>query len=341
MGFIEFFLTHSSCSRHPVSPPDAYSHQTASFTLLALAPLVQAGQWTHEEPPIWPTLPEESGVWRSGRGDPEKLSSRLEHELSRGVLKVRTVRTGSRKKAMNILERSGGSKYSSDEDSDDDTPSDLRGRAFSEKRPQDNSSGGRYSSHSVRRRSPHGASSGDSAKTIRREKRDSFARSRSPALAMLRASSRKRHLSPSVARIARQVPVPHKLRYILSSEIRLRLSLPFTPFAWTFCIDKRRAGENAILLASILGATYLILQYPTPIIPMIPMEDSHRYLALGMSSVPLFNLCSCTLRALYTLWYLYTILNLDADVVLKKRIVNFKYFASITPHLTSLSARWK
>ncbi|KAF5326874.1 hypothetical protein D9619_004376 [Psilocybe cf. subviscida] len=194
---------------------------------------------------------------------------------------------------------SGGSKYSSDEDSDDDTPSDLRGRAFSEKKLQNISTGSRYSSHSVRRRSPHGASSGDSTTTvgpkIRREKRESFTRSRSPALAMLRTSSRRRHLSPSVSRNTRQVSVPHKLRYILSAEIRFQFSLPCTPFAWIFCIDTRRAGENAILLASILMATYNIIRYPTPIIPLMAMEDAHRHLALELCIL-------CATSILYLIW---------------------------------------
>jgi hypothetical protein len=107
---------------------------------------------------------------------------------------------------------SSGSHCSSDDETDNEVPSDLRGRAYSQKILQNADSSSRFKSSSKRRQSPHENSSGDSTATAtakRTQKRTTFARSRSPAT--LRApntmKSLNRHISPAVARSnVRQTP---------------------------------------------------------------------------------------------------------------------------------------
>lgn len=179
---------------------------------------------------------------------------------------------------------SSGSRYSSDDDeSDDGLPSDLRGRAFSEKGLH-NGENSKYST-STRRPSPRGNSSGDSAATATgrpksTKKRTSFTRSRSPAVLRTPANvnSHHRHLSPTVHRNPRKLFGP---RHLLAAEFSFLLQFPFSSLAWTFSIDARKLGESLLLLSSLLLVAYHITTFPTPKVTFIVNPDTHIWLAFG------------------------------------------------------------
>ncbi|KAF8199644.1 hypothetical protein BJ912DRAFT_1020220 [Pholiota molesta] len=169
---------------------------------------------------------------------------------------------------------SSGSHCSSDDETDNEVPSDLRGRAYSQKILQNADSSSRFKSSSKRRQSPHENSSGDSTATAtakRTQKRTTFARSRSPAT--LRApntmKSLNRHISPAVARSnVRQTPAHSEPKYILPSELHTR-----------------KLGESLLLLISLLYAARCIAQYPTPEIPFIRTFDTHLWLAIELQTL--------------------------------------------------------
>jgi len=178
---------------------------------------------------------------------------------------------------------SSGSRYSSDDDeSDDGLPSDLRGRAFSEKGLHSGENS-RYT-NSTRRPSPRGNSSGDSAATAtgraKLTKKRTFTRSRSPAVLRVPPSinSHHRHLSPTVHRSPRRISGP---RHLLAADFRFLLRFPFSSLTWTFSIDARKLGESLLLLCSLLLATYHIRTFPTPKISFIANPDTHIWLAFG------------------------------------------------------------
>ena len=177
---------------------------------------------------------------------------------------------------------SSGSRYSSDdEESDDGLPSDLRGRAFSEKGLH-NGENSKYVT-STRRPSPRGNSSGDSTATAtgraKSTKKRTFTRSRSPAvLCVPNIKSHHRHLSPTVHRNPRKILGP---RHFLAAECCFLLRFPFSSLAWTFSIDARKLGESLLLLCSLLFAAYHITTFPTPKKSFIVNPDAHIWLAFG------------------------------------------------------------
>ena len=185
---------------------------------------------------------------------------------------------------------SSGSRYSSDDDeSDDGLPSDLRGRAFSEKGLQ-NSENSKYTT-STRRPSPRGNSSGDSAATATGRtpstKKRTFTRSRSPAVLRVPTNikSLHRHLSPTVHRNPRKIFGP---RHLLAADFRFLLRFPFSSLTWTFSIDARKLGESLVLLCSLLLAAYHITTFPTPKVLFIANSDTHLWLAFGDYPLLLF-----------------------------------------------------
>lgn len=149
-------------------------------------------------------------------------------------------------------------------------------------------SNNRLKANPIRNRSPHGNSSGDSTATVtkkHKEKRTTFARSRSPAI--LRASNnskatlRNRHLSPAVSRNPRHNLSNLASQNFLTSSCRIRLPLPLSSSSLVFSIDSRKLGESILLLGSLLYAAYHTTTYPSPIIPLITTAETHKWLALG------------------------------------------------------------
>lgn len=179
---------------------------------------------------------------------------------------------------------SSGSRYSSDEESDDDMPSDLRGRAYLQKNIKSNSVD---VDSSKRRPSPHEGSSGDSAATAKARhshKRTSFTRSRSPAVLRAPTSmkSLNRHLSPIVVRNnPRQISDLAEPQSLLPAGLRFQLRVPLSSWTCLFCIDTRKLGESLLLLISLLCASYCIAGYPTPNIPLLLNPETHVWLAFG------------------------------------------------------------
>ncbi|KAF9484335.1 hypothetical protein BDN70DRAFT_910722 [Pholiota conissans] len=205
---------------------------------------------------------------------------------------------------------SSGSRNSSDDETDNDVPSDLRGRAYSQKTLQNIDSGSRFKSSSKRRSSPHDNSSGDSTATAsatakRAHRRMSFTRSRSPATLRVPTTlkSLHRHISPAVSRSnGRQTSVLSEPLYFLSSEIRLLLNVPFSSWSWTFAIDTRKLGESLLLLMSLLYAAHCVARYPTPKIPFIRSVDTHTWLAFELRTLSAAS-------SLYLIWIHSTIAN--------------------------------
>ncbi|KAF8150767.1 hypothetical protein B0H34DRAFT_801693 [Crassisporium funariophilum] len=186
---------------------------------------------------------------------------------------------------------SSGSRCSSEDESDDDLPTDLRGRAFSEKSLQNGNGGprGHASTSILRKASPHGTSSGDSTVSGRgiRGTRTSFTRSRSPSA--IRSSNNlktlpkfRRHMSPSVSRTARQNTASSESRNVLSANCHLQLRFPLGSSSLNFIIDTRKLGESLLLLLSLLSAAYIISSYPTPTIPYITNLEANQWRAFEL-----------------------------------------------------------
>lgn len=157
---------------------------------------------------------------------------------------------------------SSGSRYSSDDETDDDLPIDSRGRVYSVSLQNGNAGNGGPNNHSspstLRKLSPNGTSSADSTGTGVCKTRTSFTRSHSPSLRaplnMKPSPKSHRHTSPSQ---------PHEPRTYLTAEFCLPLGLPLG-FSCTFLMDKRKLGESLLLLLSLLYSACHIGNYSTP-----------------------------------------------------------------------------
>ena len=156
---------------------------------------------------------------------------------------------------------SSGSRYSTDDETDDDLPIDSRGRVYSNGLQNGNGGPNNHSSLStLRKLSPNGTSSADSTGTGVCKTRTSFTRSRSPSLRaplnLKPLPKSHRHTSPSL----RQT---HEPRTYLTAECRLPLGLPLGLPSCTFSMDKRKLGESILLLLSLLYSVSHIRSYST------------------------------------------------------------------------------
>ena len=158
---------------------------------------------------------------------------------------------------------SSGSRYSTDDETDDDLPIDSRGRVYSISVQNGNAGNGgpnnRSSPSTLRKLSPNGTSSADSTGTGVCKTRTPFTRSHSPSLRaplnMKPPPKSHRHTSPSQ---------PHEPRTYLAAEFRLSLGLPLGLPSCTFSMDKRKLGESLLLLLSLLYSASCIRNYSTP-----------------------------------------------------------------------------
>ena len=154
---------------------------------------------------------------------------------------------------------SSGSRYSTDDETDDDLPIDSRGRVYSNS--LQNGNGGpnnRSSPSTLRKLSPNGTSSADSTGTGVCKTRTSFTRSHSPSLCaplnLKPLPKSHRHTSPQ--------PWNIEPRTYLAAEFRLLVGLPLGLPSCTFSVDKRKLGESVLLLLSLLYSASHIRNYP-------------------------------------------------------------------------------
>jgi hypothetical protein len=178
---------------------------------------------------------------------------------------------------------SSGSRYSTDDETDNDLPTDSRGRGYSDS--LQNGNGGpknRSSPSTLRKLSPNGTSSADSTGTNRNgvgKTRISFTRSRSPNLRVPRPAPKlHRHISPSLPRNVRQT---HEPRTFLAAECRLLLGFPLGLPSCTFSMDKRKLGESILLLLSLLYSASHIRSYSTPDVPFAANANASVWRSYG------------------------------------------------------------
>jgi hypothetical protein len=176
---------------------------------------------------------------------------------------------------------SSGSRYSTDDETDDDLPIDSRGRVYSNS--LQNGNGGpnnRSSPSTLRKLSPNGTSSADSTGTGVCKTRTSFTRSHSPSLrAPLNLKPPlNRHTSPSQPWNVRQT---HEPRTYLAAEFRLPLVLPLGLPSCTFSMDKRKLGESVLLLLSLLYSASHIKVYSTPDVQFTGNADPSVWCSYG------------------------------------------------------------
>lgn len=174
---------------------------------------------------------------------------------------------------------SSGSRYSTDDETDDDLPIDSRGRVYSNSLQNGNGNGGpnnRSSPSTLRKLSPNGTSSADSTGTGVCKTRTSFTRSHSPSvrapLNMKPPPKSNRHTSPSQ---------PHEPRTYLAAEFRLQLELPLGLPSCTFAMDKRKLGESVLLLLSLLYSASHIRNYSTPDVQFTGNADASVWCSYG------------------------------------------------------------
>jgi len=158
---------------------------------------------------------------------------------------------------------SAGSRCSSDEETEDETPSELRGRAYTQTRRLQNAVDATSKNTSILvRDTSQGRSSGDSGGNNGRK----FTRSRSPAIiratSNLKVSTKSlRHMSPSTARAHR---LGSDLFTVLPSTLEFQLHLPFISRAWVFSVDWRKFGESTLLFLSLLYAATILSSIEPP-----------------------------------------------------------------------------
>ena len=158
---------------------------------------------------------------------------------------------------------SAGSRCSSDEETEDETPSELRGRAYTQTRRLHNAVDATSKNTSILfRDTSQGRSSGDSGGNNGRK----FTRSRSPAIiratSNLKVSAKSlRNMSPSTARAHR---LGSDIFTVLPSTLEFQLNFPFISRAWVFSVDWRKFGESALLFLSLLYAASILLAIKPP-----------------------------------------------------------------------------
>ena len=175
---------------------------------------------------------------------------------------------------------SSGSRCSTDDESDDNLPIDSRGRVYSISLQNGNASNGGpdncSSPSTLRKPSPNGTSSADSTGTGVCKTRTSFTRSHSPSLRaplnMKPPPKSYRHTSPSQ---------PHEPRTYLAAEFRLPLELPLGLPSCIFAMDKRKLGESALLLLSLLYSASHIRNYSTPSMQLTGNADASVWCSYG------------------------------------------------------------
>ena len=169
--------------------------------------------------------------------------------------------------------RSSESRDSSDEDSEVEVLSDLRGRTGSDTPSQNEPA----RKKSTRNSSPPGASSSDSTTSGLKQSRAPFTRSRSPVV--FKGTSRlHRRASPAPSRFSKLQP---SMRFVLPAELSFRVQLPLLGTAWIFRADTRHMGEAALIICSIFYATRSLSDYPTPSIPYLSGQTPHLTLQIG------------------------------------------------------------
>lgn len=181
---------------------------------------------------------------------------------------------------------SSGSRCSTDDETDDDLPSDSRGRVYSQVQNGNGGPNNRSSPPTLRRLSPHGTSSADSTGSNRngvRKSRTSFTRSRSPnatraSLNLKPSSKPHRHLSPSVPRNVRQTQEP---RTLLNAECRLQLKFPLGLSYYNFSMDNRKLGESLLLLLSLLYSASHIRSYTALDVPFVANPSASVWRSYG------------------------------------------------------------
>lgn len=160
---------------------------------------------------------------------------------------------------------SAGSRCSSDEETEteDETPSELRGRAYTQIRRIQNAVDDTSKNTSILvRDTSQGRSSGDSGGNNGRK----FTRSRSPAInratSNLKVSAKSlRHMSPSTARAYR---LGSHMFTVLPSRLEFQLHFPFISRAWAFSVDWRKFGESTLLFLSLLHAASILSAIEPP-----------------------------------------------------------------------------
>jgi hypothetical protein len=182
---------------------------------------------------------------------------------------------------------SSGSRCSTDDETDDDLPTDSRGRVYSNGLHNRNGGPKNPSSPStLRKLSPHGTSSGDSTGTNRngaRKTRTSFTRSRSPnglrAPLNLKPSQKlHRHLSPSLPQNVRQT---HEPQTLLAAECHLQFRFPPGFLYCNFSMDNRKLGESLLLLLSLLYSAFRMGSYLTPDVPFAANANPSTWRSYG------------------------------------------------------------
>ena len=178
---------------------------------------------------------------------------------------------------------SPGSRYSTDDETDDDLPIDSRGRVYPNSLQNGNGGPNNHSSPSTLRKvSPNGTSSPDSTGTGVCKTRTSFTRSHSPSvhapLNLKPLPKSNRHTSPSRPWNVRQTQEP---RTYLAAEFRLPLVLPLGLPSCTFSMDKRKLGESVLLLLSLLYSASHIRNYTTPDVQFTGNADASAWCSYG------------------------------------------------------------
>lgn len=184
---------------------------------------------------------------------------------------------------------SSGSRYSTEDETDDDLPSNSRGRVYSSSLQNGNGNGcpkNPSSPSTLRKLSPNGTSSADSTGTNKNRvgrNRTSFTRSRSPnlraSLNLKPAPKLHRHISPSLPRNVRQTP---ESRPFLAAEYRLQLRFPLGLSSCNFSMDKRKLGESLLLLFSLLYSASHIRSYSTLDLPFAANANASVWRSYGI-----------------------------------------------------------
>ncbi|TFK72969.1 hypothetical protein BDN72DRAFT_876194 [Pluteus cervinus] len=144
------------------------------------------------------------------------------------------------------------------------------------------------SSSTIRRSSPHIASSGDSNASSSRVQngQSSLTPSRSPASGLLNMKSANkghRHMSPSISRAFRQ-------KVLLPAQVEFRARLPFASCTWILCVETRLLAENILILGSMMYAASLLTSHP-------PTQRLHPAIAslLTWAATEIHALCTLSL----------------------------------------------
>lgn len=157
---------------------------------------------------------------------------------------------------------SSASRSSSEDETEYELPHG-RGRPFPQTNPHHNPNDKDAASPTIRRSSPHIASSGDSTASSSgvRNGRTPFIPPSSPAKGRLNlktTNTSPRHMSPSISRASRQkVTLPGPV-IMMPARLAFRKRLPFTLWTWSLSIDTRKSAESFIIAGSVFYGTSIL-----------------------------------------------------------------------------------